>query len=304
MTVERRDERPNRPRTLRRVPATGLLAILSLSAGAGCGQSMIRRPPPVAGQPEPNSSGRFVDDAVPVRGLSWGGPAPGNESLVSPPPIKKYPTPLLTVPTDFVAFGGSKIGSETTLVSTDTAWNGWKIPSPKRPERDYLNIASKESGIALPKRRSSVSFDDRVVAVTAPKPTAAPGSAPKAPSVIAQTTPAADSKPTTKPQTPTETVAKKVERTDCDGERYVGVGDECFGRWRREQSRPRSIRSSPRARQRASHFRNRASDVCRILPRPFRHRLLLFLRSRPKKWSPTTKSRMNPRQALPSLMQS
>ena len=304
MTVERRDERPNRPRTLRRVPATGLLAILSLSAGAGCGQSMIRRPPPVAGQPEPNSSGRFVDDAVPVRGLSWGGPAPGNESLVSPPPIKKYPTPLLTVPTDFVAFGGSKIGSETTLVSTDTAWNGWKIPSPKRPERDYLNIASKESGIALPKRRSSVSFDDRVVAVTAPKPTAAPGSAPKAPSVVAQTTPAADSKPTTKPQTPTETVAKKVNEqiatvkdTSASGMSVSDVGGAT-------QSRPRLIRSSPRARQRASHFRNRASDVCRILPRPFRHRLLLFLRSRPKKWSPTTKSRMNPRQALPSLMQS
>ena len=48
MTEERRDAGAYRARTLRPVRAAAVAAIVAMGAGVGCGQTMIRRPPPGA----------------------------------------------------------------------------------------------------------------------------------------------------------------------------------------------------------------------------------------------------------------
>src|SRR4051794_40284889 len=140
MTVGRRDVRPNRPKRVKaRGARTGMLALLALSAGAGCGQAMLR---PEGGPGRTASSLGLAVEPTPARKLAWddfgerlrmSAAAPGRLAEVSvaggnllgtavPPSYLNLGT------TSGVARGGP------LLAQTATTWNGWKLPPGRGPE--------------------------------------------------------------------------------------------------------------------------------------------------------------------------
>src|SRR4051812_22157160 len=127
MTVERRDNRSNRRRALWGARArTGVVALMGLGTGAGCGQAYLR---PEAGQ------GRAVPglawgkgEPVPGRGHAWGDPAlqrtaasPARRDTSVSLGLSEAPHPVSQMATG-------------PLFYTPTVWNGWKVPATKPGE--------------------------------------------------------------------------------------------------------------------------------------------------------------------------
>ena len=114
MSVVRRDKRTVRRVGPRRV-GTGMVALLALGTGAGCGQSLLR---PNAGPGIAAESLGQADMAIPSRRLAWVG-SDGRRDLpltAALPP--REPDQL-------------NVGLEPAVVASATTWNGWKVPSSK-----------------------------------------------------------------------------------------------------------------------------------------------------------------------------
>ena len=132
MAVECRNGRPNRTRA-KRAARTGVVALLALGAGVGCGQTMLR---PGAGPGLAAQSLGQVNADIPGRRLSWEepGPASGRPARGA----KAGPTALAGLkPVGPVSLDGMTAGPSPSLATFDgstyarTTWNGWKLPEPK-----------------------------------------------------------------------------------------------------------------------------------------------------------------------------
>ncbi len=203
MTVERRENRLNRSRTPRRVRATGILAVFALSGGAGCGQSMIRRPLE-PGRLTPPSARAEGKEPAPAGTLAGSPPGAVTGSAFALSPGGQKPSPMLAVPEGFVAFGTNRIGADPSPLKTSTTWNGWKLPIPKTGERDYLASASREVGIALPGSTRAKPFNLDGGVVTASESSAIPKAPTLSESPETPPTPTLSATAVSQPVTPTE----------------------------------------------------------------------------------------------------
>ncbi len=166
-----RNGRPNRPIELKGA-RTGLVALLALSAGAGCGQAMVR---PKSGPGLAVQALGQVDEEVPGRQLGWEDPgqAAARAALVAkgggsaktglPPggPISidsmtagPHPSPTLA---KIATFDGSSYAK--------TTWNGWKIPDrkPFGAAGEPVQMANRGELIEMPRpinRRASARLMD------------------------------------------------------------------------------------------------------------------------------------------------
>ena len=173
MTEVCRSGRPNRPKGMRSA-RTGVVALLALSAGAGCGQTMLR---PATGPGLAAQALGQVNEDVPGRQLGWNDPGQlsAREALVAkgggsaktglPPagPISldgvtagPPPSPMI------VTFDGSTFAR--------TTWNGWKLPGPRPFGTPGGPMIASANG------NDPVGVASRLTKIEAPRPiAAAPG---------------------------------------------------------------------------------------------------------------------------------
>ena len=187
MTVERRDGRPTRSKGMRGT-RTGVVAVLALSAGFGCGQPLLR--PQNAPGVAAGSDGRGADP-LPGRKLAWAD-QPAGPPATSAASAGKFSTG--SVPgasagvNDGISISMDKLNAGLVPPVFDgstfarTTWNGWKLPESKPADpvaatqpattspdlavvsaptvpKDPLVAASTETHIALPKPASGASGD-------------------------------------------------------------------------------------------------------------------------------------------------
>ena len=143
MTGRRRDKSPNRPRT-DRTARVGMVALLTLGAGAGCTQSLTR--PPTGPSPSPQSAaatepaapdrpGALADRQAAARAQTGSAGA-----LLRPVSVPKVVTevPGYTAPDGRVypLEGPDAMTPDPRYqawLTPGKTWNGWKIPASPRP---------------------------------------------------------------------------------------------------------------------------------------------------------------------------
>lgn len=170
MTAERRNGRPNRPRNYRGL-RTGVMALLALSSGVGCGQSMLRSGggPGLAAE-----SLGLTSEPIPSRNLTWSESGP--EGVPNRPGSGTISGVLAS------ANGGATVGADLlsvapTAINADPSVydrmksDGWKQPSSKpatavasKPATARPDVASSEIE-AMP---ATVPVAPRVATVAAP----------------------------------------------------------------------------------------------------------------------------------------
>ena len=125
MSVVRRDKGTVRRVGPRRV-GTGMVALLALGTGAGCGQSLLRSNvgPGIAAE----SLGQ-ADMATPSRRLAWVGPDGRRDLPLTAALPPREPDRL-------------NAGLEPAIVASATTWNGWKVPLSKGRASEPAALAS------------------------------------------------------------------------------------------------------------------------------------------------------------------
>ena len=166
MTVVRRDGRPNRPQRLRvRGARTGMLALVALGAGAGCGQTMLR---PQGGPGLAAASLGRAPEPVPGRVLVWNGldqrihdsaAAPGRSADVSVATRNLFGTAIS--PAKLNAGLTNEGFTRILTASSPTTWNGWKLPPPRGPKASSASAAIASAGLPAPIPRPSATAGGR-----------------------------------------------------------------------------------------------------------------------------------------------
>jgi hypothetical protein len=184
MAVGRREVRPNREKRVRgRSTRTGMLALLALGTGAGCGQSLLR---PQPGTGLVSQTLGLVAEPMPNRLLAWDDPgervrisaeAPGRPasvalagnilgSSVSPDRLNGSPmSPRFDRPTNLAGTPGA---------ATSLTWNGWKLPDPRGPEASAAAAAIASAGlpalVPVPARSGITRLSTNIPGTTIPMP--------------------------------------------------------------------------------------------------------------------------------------
>lgn len=140
MTTVRRNGRPNRPwRT--RGARTGMVALLALGAGVGCGQPALRTQGGAGPLAEPTLSR-----------MSFWEHSPGRQANAAAVGKRAAPGPV-AIDSGVAEAANEKLNGGITLATFDgstfarTTWNGWKVPENKA--KPAANVAATEAPAAV-----------------------------------------------------------------------------------------------------------------------------------------------------------
>lgn len=123
MTVVRRDRRPRRPRRTRGA-RTGMIALLALSAGAGCGQSLLR---PNGGPGRAAESLGLAAEPIPGRKVTW--VDPGQLPTVGAGPGRKPAASPTATAARRLAASGAVVSADGLTVETPSPMvSGLRLP--------------------------------------------------------------------------------------------------------------------------------------------------------------------------------